>query len=358
MDSARLSSPVHDSPRVNLYALSFERLAEQLAAWGHPRRLALALWRAVYSTRVSSLDDIPELPDGLRSRLTAQATLGSAALERETLGDDGETRKWLLRLADGELVETVLMRHQGRMTACISTQAGCAMGCVFCATGQMGFARHLAASEIVEQVVRAARRLDAEGKALRNVVLMGMGEPLHNYVATMAALDILLDQRGMSLAPRHLTLSTVGLVPAIRRLADDGCPVRLAVSLHASTDEARDRLLPVNRRWPLAELMDACRYYSAKARKRVLFEWAVVEGTNDSPEQAHALGRLLKDLDAQVNLIPLNPTSGYDGRPGSPEAVRAFRHILSSYGIPSTVRIRRGIDIDAGCGQLREKAEG
>jgi len=244
------------------------------------------------------------------------------------------------------------MYFRGRATACVSTQVGCAMGCVFCATGQMGFRRHLTPGEIVAQVVYVARLLRGRGEALRNVVLMGMGEPLHNYDATMAALETVMDQRGLAIAPRFITLSTVGVVPGIRRLADEARPFRLAVSLHGATDEERARLVPPARRWPLAELIDACRAYSETLHRRVFFEWALIAGQNDGPAQAHALGRLLRGLNAHVNLIPLNPTVGYDGRPTEATAVEAFQAVLAEYDLPSTVRQRRGIDVAAGCGQL------
>jgi 23S rRNA (adenine2503-C2)-methyltransferase len=245
------------------------------------------------------------------------------------------------------------MPYRGRITACISTQAGCAMGCVFCATGQMGFMRHLSPGEIVAQVIHAQRVLQAEGQTLRNIVLMGMGEPLHNYDHTMTALETLMDHKGLAIAPRHITLSTVGVIPGIRRLADERRPFHLAVSLHAATDTERTALVPPAKRWPLAELIEACHYYVNKRGKRIFFEWALIAGKNDTPEQAHAVGRLLHGLNAHINLIPLNPTAGYGGKPSDAAAIKQFQHILNQYGLPSTVRQRRGIEINAGCGQLR-----
>jgi 23S rRNA (adenine2503-C2)-methyltransferase len=244
------------------------------------------------------------------------------------------------------------MYFRGRATVCVSTQVGCAMGCVFCATGQMGFRRHLTPGEIVAQVVHVARVLRERGESLRNIVLMGMGEPLHNYEATMAAMETVMDHRGLAIAPRFITLSTVGVAPGIRRLADERRPFRLAVSLHGATDEERGRLVPPARRWPLTELIDACRHYSEALERRIFFEWALIEGTNDGASQAHALGRLLHGLNAHVNLIPLNLTAGYGGRPSELPAIKAFQAILAGYGLPSTVRQRRGIDVAAGCGQL------
>jgi 23S rRNA (adenine2503-C2)-methyltransferase len=286
---------------------------------------------------------------------------------------DGQTRKFLLALRDDAAIETVLMGFRGqspiasrqtltsgepapavysRATACVSTQVGCAMGCVFCATGQMGFRRHLSPGEIVAQIIHVQRVLRDRGEQLRNIVLMGMGEPLHNYDATMAALDTIMDHRGLAIAPRFITLSTVGVVPGIRRLTAERRPIRLAVSLHGATDEARARLVPPARRWPLAELMAACRDYTTTLRRRIFFEWTLIDGQNDGVEQAHALGRLLAGMDAHVNLIPLNPTLGYDGQPTAGPAARAFQAVLADYGLPSTVRQRRGIDVAAGCGQL------
>jgi len=229
------------------------------------------------------------------------------------------------------------------------------MGCVFCATGQMGFERHLTPGEIVAQVLYVQRILRQQNEEVRNIVLMGMGEPLHNYEATMTAVETLMDHKGLAIAPRHITLSTVGVVPGIRRLADEDRPIKLAVSLHAATDAERQALVPPAKRWPLAELMAACRYYIEKRQRRIFFEWTLIAGRNDTAEQAHAVGRLLAGMAAHVNLIPLNPTGGYGGRPSRGTAVLQFQAILNQYGLPSTVRQRRGIDINAGCGQLRAK---
>jgi 23S rRNA (adenine2503-C2)-methyltransferase len=232
------------------------------------------------------------------------------------------------------------------------------MGCAFCATGQMGFARNLTVGEIVGQALLVARRLEDGGERLSNVVLMGMGEPFHNYEATLAALRRLNDPDGLNIGQRHITVSTVGVVPGIRRFADEGTQFRLAVSLHAATDQERGRLLPVNQKWPLDELLDAVRYYVKRTARRVTFEWALISGENDTPSQAHALGRLLEGLTCHVNLIPLNPTDGYRGEPSDPQRVARFVEIVAGCGIPVTVRTRRGIDVNAGCGQLKAEISG
>ena len=337
-----------------VYDLSLPELTALLETWGQPGYRARQVWEWLYQHKVERFEAMTTLPKDLRARLDAELCIGSMEPVAELRSSDGRTVKRLLRLPDGQLIESVLMEYDGsRRTACISTQAGCAMGCVFCATGQMGFARHLTAGEIIEQALIFARQLEAEGERLSNVVLMGMGEPLHNYDATLEAIARLNDETGLNIGQRHITLSTVGLVPAIRRFADERLQVRLAISLHAATDAERSRLLPVNKRWPLADLIDAVRYYIDQTGRRVTFEWALIAGENDTVEQAVGLGKLLHGLMCHVNLIPLNPTEGYSGRPSDPARAEAFQAALKSYGVSSTVRVRRGIDIQAGCGQLK-----
>ncbi|MCY1031704.1 23S rRNA (adenine(2503)-C(2))-methyltransferase RlmN [Corallococcus sp. BB11-1] len=347
-----------DAPTApNLYDLPRPALDARLADWGFSPQYRERVWTGLYRDGVTALGDVAGLRPDLQAVLQERARLGHLTTHHESFSSDGLTHKLLLRLHDGQTIETVLMRFKGRATVCVSTQAGCAMGCVFCATGQMGLSRHLTPGEVVGQVLHVTRILREQGEALRNIVLMGMGEPLHNYDNTMAAMDILVDPKGLALAPRFITLSTVGVVPGIIRLADEARPVQLAVSLHGATDAERAALVPAGRRWPLQELMDACRYYVAKRRRRIFFEWTLIAGRNDTAEHAHHLGALLHGLDAHVNVIPLNPTVGYDGGPSVPDAVRAFQDVLTSHGVPSTVRQRRGIDIDAGCGQLKAAVE-
>lgn len=341
--------------RINLYDLQADELAALLTQWGLPAFRARQVWDWLYHHYAADFESMTNLPGPLREQLTAEATLSIGEIALSQQSADGQTRKVLFRLPDGQFIETVLMRYERRRTLCISTQAGCAMGCVFCATGQMGFMRNLTVAEIVGQVIYFARELAAEGEHVTNIVMMGMGEPLHNYKNTLTALDRLTDPAGFNLGARKITISTVGLVPAIRRFADEQRQTPLAVSLHAATDEERSRLMPVNRRWPIAELMDACRYYIEKTGRRMTFEWALISGENDTEEQAHKLGELLRGMLCHVNLIPLNPTAGYGGVPSSPERVARFQEVLETYGVSSTVRVRRGIDIQAGCGQLRDR---
>ena len=285
-------------------------------------------------------------------------TLDQPGVADDLPSADDLTRKFLLRLADGQTIETVLMAYPGRYTACLSTQAGCAMGCVFCATGQMGFVRHLRAGEIVAQVLHVQRTLLLAGKpGLRNLVLMGMGEPLHNYANLMTALDIITDTRGLNIGPGRISISTVGVVPGILRLATEQRPYNLAVSLHGASEEERAALVPASRRWPLAELIAACRHYCDRTGRRIFFEWTLIAGVNDTLEVAGRLADLLAGLDAHVNLIPLNPTTGFGGTATGSEAADAFQRRLQDAGFPCTIRQRRGIDVAAGCGQLRaEKA--
>lgn len=279
---------------------------------------------------------------------------------------DGETTKTLFHLPDQRAIETVLMRYSHRQTLCISSQAGCAMGCIFCATGQMGLRRNLTGGEIVEQVLFFARQLHAQGETVTNIVVMGMGEPFHNYDATLQAIDRLNHPKGYNFGTRRFTISTVGLVPGIRRFTRENRQVNLAVSLHAADDALRSSLLPINRKYPLTELLTACLEYVETTHRRITFEWALIQSVNDSSEQAHQLADRLQVFrrgagDHQtalchVNVIPLNPTQKYPGQATTRERAITFKNILTSYGIPCTIRIRRGIEIQAGCGQLATKS--
>jgi 23S rRNA (adenine2503-C2)-methyltransferase len=319
---------------------------------GHPAFRARQVWDGLH-TRVVRPEEMTELPAPLRAAL-AEAL--PPALRQVTCrtADEGQTIKWLWALHDGAQVETVLMEYPDRVTVCVSTQAGCAMACQFCATGQAGFSRQLSSGEIVEQVAEAIRA--ARPRRLSNVVFMGMGEPLANYDRVWSAVTRLHGEMGLS--ARHLTLSTVGVVPGIRRLAAETLPVNLAVSLHAANDATRDTLVPLNRRYPLAVLAEACAEYVEATGRRLSIEWAMIHDVNDQDHDASELAQFARPLGAHVNLIPLNATPGYAVRGSSARRVRAFRDRLESLGVNATVRMTRGAEIDAACGQLAAAVTG
>jgi 23S rRNA (adenine2503-C2)-methyltransferase len=377
-------------PRPSPFDLTLDELQNRIAGWGEPAFRAQQIWEGLYRRLADSFDAMTDLPRALRQRLAAEFQLARLAPRINLLSKDGWTRKVLFVLPDGKEIETVLMGYHTRRTVCISTQAGCAMACPFCATGQGGLQRNLTAGEIVEQVLfferqlrkdeacpersRRSARLKDEDRAglpttrpqdytttrLTNIVFMGMGEPFANYHATLAALRRLGDPAGWGFGARRMTVSTVGIVPGIEKFTRDGGQVNLAVSIHAATDDLRDRLVPINKRYPLRELMAACRSYVEATRRRLSFEWALIDGVNDTIEQAQALARLAQQMPKHlihVNLIPLNPTRGYAGAASRRERIAAFRAELNRRGVPNTLRVRRGIDIDAGCGQLRQSRE-
>jgi 23S rRNA (adenine2503-C2)-methyltransferase len=340
-------------PRPDLLALDLDGLTALLRELGQPAFRARQVHAWLHTRGATTPAAMTNLPKALRATLEEHTTIGVLAPVTEQRSNDG-TCKRLYRLHDGHLIEAVLMPYaDGRNTACISSQAGCAMGCVFCATGQMGFARHLTEAEIFEQAWRFHAELQARGERLSNVVMMGMGEPFHNYDASIASVRRIMADLGIG--ARHITISTVGLVPAIRRFAQEGLQVGLAISLHAATDAKRSALLPVGKRWDVDTLITACRDYVAATHRRVTFEWALIAGENDTAEEAHRLGARLRGLNCHVNLIPLNPTTRYDGAPPPQANGRAFVEVLGEYNIAATIRVRRGIDIDAGCGQLRDR---
>ena len=380
----------------SLYDLDPGQLEALVAEAGEPPYRARQLTHWLDRRRQPDPGAMTNLPRSLRARLTERFAGTGLTLDQHQAGDDGWTHKFLFRLPGGDAVESVLMLYppaggrpeddweggvwgpgsrtagppvgRGRATVCISSQAGCAMGCTFCATGQFGFTRHLSAGEIVEQVARVSTLLPelrpgpGAPDHLTNVVFMGMGEPFANQDATWGAAYRL--HQGFGLSARAITISTVGLVPGIRRAAAEPLPVNLAVSIHAADDATRDRLVPVNRTWPIAELLEAVGDYVAATRRRVSFEYALMGGGNDNLEQAGRLGRLLAPLRvpgsgghaAHVNLIPYNPTPGISFAPPSKAAVRRFRDTVAASGVPVSVRANRGVGIDAACGQLRTAA--
>ena len=343
-----------DSPRwrqpggPTRYGATREQIADLLS--DEPRYRVDQVWDGLYRG-LRAPGEMTNLPRRLRDEIDRQLPTELTGVA-ETSSAAGDTVKFLSAIAGGYQVETVLMLYPERATVCVSSQAGCAMGCGFCATGQSGFDRQLTTGEIVEQVIVASRRARAAGHRLSNVVFMGMGEPLANEKSVWAATNRIHDDIGLS--ARHITLSTVGIVPGIRALATHRLPVTLAVSIHAANDALRDELVPINRRYPLDAVVDACQHYIDVTGRRVSFEWAMIDGVNDRPEDAVELAELARRLHpaAHVNLIPLNPTPGWPTT-GSPAArVRQFRDRLDALGVGATVRRNRGTDIDAACGQL------
>ena len=341
------------SEKVALLDLTSTQLADWLASWGEPSFRAAQIRRWAYRSLVTDFAEMSNLPKALRERLAEMACLGTMEPLKEMVSKDGLARKVLFELRDGQTIESVLMHYNKRHTVCLSTQVGCAIGCPFCATGQGGFVRNLTPGEIVEQVLHFARLLKTEGAKVNNVVFMGMGEPLANYEATWQAIETLNAPDGFGLGARRITISTVGLVPGIERLSRERLQVGLAVSLHAAEDALRDELAPINKRYPLDELMRACRDYVERTRRRISFEYALVDGINDSLSQARRLARLLRGLLCHVNLIPLNPTAECPYRPSPRKRVLGFQAELDRLGIANTLRVARGLDIQAGCGQLR-----
>ena len=353
----------------SIFDLTMNDLGEVLESWGEPAYRTSQIWSGLYQRLWSSPDDFSSIPKQLRQKLADIYAVdepdggGRPKFTRlkplEKLeSTDGETVKTLFSLGDGRQVEAVLMHYSKRRTLCISTQAGCAMGCVFCATGQMGFKRQLTSGEILEQVLYYARQLALLNEQVTNVVVMGMGEPFHNYDATMDAIHRLNDPQGYNLGTRRFTISTVGLVPGIRRFTGEHSQINLAISLHAADDTLRSQLLPINKRFPLEQLLPACLEYVQLTHRRLSFEWALIQGVNDTEEQAYLLAQKLKifriggAILCHVNLILLNPTHKYRGKASTHQNALAFQEILEKSGIPCTVRLRRGIDIQAGCGQL------
>jgi 23S rRNA (adenine2503-C2)-methyltransferase len=385
---ARIDMVIPESPA--LLELTQDGLTQLLSSWDQPRYRAGQVWEWLYKKLVTDPAEMTNLPQELRERLAAEMRVNPLERVYEQRSGDGLTVKWLSRLHDGLTIETVLMLYDDvsgstreRRTVCISTQAGCAMGCVFCATGQAGLARNLTAGEIVAQVLAAARWLRADGRPLTidrdpsstdhgpssvvhrqitNIVVMGMGEPMANYDRTWEALRTITDPDAFGLGARHITVSTVGLPQGIRRMAAEPLQVNLAVSLHAPNDTLRARLVPINHRYPIREVLEAVQDYIAGAHRRVTFEYALMDKINDTPALARELVALLKPLRSptggamcHVNLIPLNPVAESPYQPSTPEHAAAFQTLLEQSGVPATLRMRRGIDIDAGCGQLRQR---
>ncbi len=341
--------------KLRIFDLTLDQLKASLKEMGEGSFRAVQIWEGLYRHGYSRFEQFSSLSKALRQKLDDRFQIDTLEPVDEQQSTDGQTRKTLYRLSDGKHIETILMGYRERQSICISSQVGCAMDCLFCATGQLGFQRNLTSGEIVQQAVQHVRLLDEAGKALTNVVMMGMGEPFLNYENVLAAIDRLNDPAGMGLGERRFTISTAGIVPGIRRFTEEKRQINLAVSLHAANDELRSAMMPINRKYPLLHLMDACRYYTETTKRRITIEWALIDGKNDTTKDAEELIKLTRHMIAHVNLIPLNPTPGSAMKGSSPERVLAFKSILDEAGLSCSVRLRRGVDIQAGCGQLAGK---
>jgi 23S rRNA (adenine2503-C2)-methyltransferase len=335
-----------------IYDLSQEMLQGWMTEQGQPAFRAQQVWTAIYKHFRTSAEEITTLPAALRETLGTAFDFKAFTPVRVIESMDGQTVKTLFKMRDSQYIEAVLMYYNERRTLCISSQSGCGMGCTFCATGQMGFRRNLTSGEIVAQVLYYARLLAATDDHVTNIVMMGMGEPFHNFDNVMDSLNRLNDPEAFGLGARRITMSTVGLIPKIIQFADLNTQYNLAISLHTVYNDLRSGMMPVNKKYTVKKLLDACRYYVEKTNRRITFEYALIEGVNDSVADAEALTLKLKGLLCHVNLIPLNPTKGFEKQGTSPEQVKAFADVLERHHIPVTVRLRRGIEIQAGCGQL------
>jgi 23S rRNA (adenine2503-C2)-methyltransferase len=357
------------------FILGFERkqINQEITEIGYSSYRAEQIWHSIYRGFISEFDQINTIPQSLIIKLKNEYIFNPIDLVTKEISKDKSTEKYLWKLRDNEYIETVLMRYDSdghrrrRRTVCVSTQAGCALGCTFCATGQQGFSRQLTVAEIVGQVLNIKKDTvkeknnfinehklkNDEINDLTNVVFMGMGEPLANYENTMSSIRILNDPKGLNIGARHITISTVGLVPQIIKLSEEDIQVNLAVSLHAPDNITRSETMPVNKRYPVEELIEACKEYFSKTNRKIFFEYVLLSGQNDTLDHANKLSELLKDLLCHVNLIPVNPTAGSSLGRSKENDIKKFREILSKNYIPSTIRMEKGIDINAGCGQLR-----
>ena len=352
----------------SIYDIDLSHLKRLVQDWNEPDYRADQIWRGIYSKFWSEPAQFSTLSKEFRKKYLEKLNFRTIQLEKALLSSDGLTEKLLFRSDQGDSFETVLMKYPSknkkivRNTICVSTQVGCAMGCVFCATGNMGFKRNLRVGEIIEQVIFFSQESRIQNQRITNIVYMGMGEPFQNYNSVINSIKILNSSNGYNMGMRRFTISTVGLIQGMNKLPDDLPQVNLAVSLHAADDELRNSLVPINKRFPLKILMKACEDYVTKTNRRISFEWALIENVNDSLQQAHNLVSLIKKskvLDtglSHVNLIQLNPISNYQAKPSTNQKTISFKKVLESNQIPCTIRRRRGIDINAGCGQLATNA--
>jgi len=342
--------------KINMIGLTLEEMEQWMGSIGQPGYRGQQLFQWVYQKGVRSFAEMTNIAKPFRHQLAELAEIGHVTIEHQVSSLDGQTTKFLVRLSDGLYIETVWMMEANRRTICLSSQVGCALACRFCATGRMGFKRNLSAGEIVDQLLAIQRAIR---QTATNVVIMGMGEPLLNYDEVIKACEIISHDKGIAISKRKITISTAGIVPAIKRFADDGQRFKLAISLNAVDDESRSQLMPINKKYPLSELMEAAKYYTAKSRHRITFEYVMLAGQNDRIEHAQKLAKLLKDLKCKINIIPYNPTDGQFSAP-TEQAINNFIQPFLNMNVVVSVRRSKGVDIGAACGQLyaRHASEG
>ncbi len=360
LDLAKYTPHLYEN-KVNLKDLLPQELEQLMLDLGQPRYRWLQIWRWIYVRLVNDFEQMTDLSKSFRQQLQEVAVVPSMGLHLHQSSQAQDTDKFLFKMRDGSLVESVKMQYLdtpgsgagSRLAICISSQVGCAMACSFCASGLAGLQRNLATWEIVDQVVQIQNQVQPLGQRVANVVYMGIGEPFHNYENVLRSVRIINCGEGLGIGMRHLTISTSGLVPQIRQLAAEKLPIRLAISLHATHDELRNQIMPVNRKWPIAELLEACREYQSATERRITFEYVLLEDVNDSLAEAEELGKMLRGLHVLVNLIPWNPVEGASYQRSRPGRIRAFQERVEAFGPKCTVRQEKGADIDAACGQLR-----
>ena len=339
----------------NFYDLSFNEIDAFVKEKNEPAFRARQIWEGVYQLHYTSWGQFSSLPLSLRENLETSFSLKSLIKSDSIFSKDLQTEKVLFQLSDFNFIESVLLRKDDRLTLCISTQSGCPVGCIFCATGNLGFKRNLTSGEMIEQVIFFINALKPGGEKLTNIVLMGMGEPFLNYENTISAVDRLNNAQGLNIGARRITISTIGIVDKIREFSEKELQINLSISLHAPNDHLRQQLVPLARNNPLSELIEACHSYIAKTNRRITFEYVMIKGINDTPKLAYELVNLIKGLNCHVNLIPLNPNMHYSGKPSDPSSIREFGRILIEKGIAASIRDSQGSDIQAGCGQLAGK---
>ena len=342
----------------NIYDLTFAEIETFIKDVGEVAFRSKQIWEGLYQLHNSGWDDFSSLPKSLRERLGSEYSLNSLTRIESVFSKDLQTEKVLFQLVDSNYIESVLLRKDDRLTLCISSQSGCPVGCVFCATGTLGFKRNLTSGEIIEQVIFFINALKPKGEKLTNIVMMGMGEPFLNYGNTIAAVDKLNDAGGLNIGARRITISTIGIIDKIKVFSEKEMQINLSVSLHAPNDLLRQQLVPLAKKYPIKELIEACRLYVAKTNRRITFEYVMIKGINDSPKFASELITLLRGLNCHLNLIPLNSNMHFSGKPSDPSTIREFGRILIEKGIAASIRDSQGSDIQAGCGQLAGKRIG